>query len=128
MISDAGLLPVSGPDPTTTEACKVPGIQCYGDGKKPGGDGGGLGSILPMLFLALIMYCMVKFFRRAQGYNSRNGSGGWGGRGDPEQEGIGLVDTCLPTSSMRARNLVNDMQVRHKLWSCAVPQILPASS
>eukprot|EP00967_Tisochrysis_lutea_P018008 scaffold20416_cov30-Tisochrysis_lutea.AAC.1 len=68
------------------------------------------------------------FFRRAQGYNSRNGSGGWGGRGDPEQEGIGLVDTCLPTSSMRARNLVNDMQVRHKLWSCAVPQILPASS
>jgi len=65
-----------------------------------------------MLFLALIMYCMVKFFRRAQGYNSRNGSGGWGGRGDPEQEGIGLVDTCLPTSSMRARNLVNDMQAR----------------
>lgn len=94
-------------------------MQCYGDGKPAGGDGGGFfGSILPLVFLGVLGYIMVRFFRRAQGYGTRDGSGGWGGRGDPDTEGVGLVGTCLPTGSRRARNFVSDMQVgrRREAW------------
>lgn len=117
------------PGPTSrlgpgTPDCQAAGdIGCYGDGTPATGQSGGIfSSLAPFLFLGLLGFCMLRYYRRAQGYNARDGAGGWGGRGDPQQEGIGLVGTCLPTGSRRARNFVNDVQVSGGMQCCCFPR------
>lgn len=92
------------------------GEKCslYSKGGPTGGDGSAWGTIWPILLVGSLSYCMWRYYRRAQDARARGGEGGWGGRGDPETEGIGLLGTCLPTGSRRARNFVNDMQERRQ--------------
>jgi len=42
--------------------------------------------------------------------NASGGGGGIGGRSDPAEEGITLIDTCMPRKRMQ--NAISDMKAR----------------